>query len=120
MLPLRESTKDWPRLVFCLAATMTMALLVILTLCDRLPQALAVLRAMEEADVHAEGDFSGDRATVSIPKDWRAEDGPHLYITEDTQMLCNPVDGEWRLLDIKKLRRRAEWGQPRPPPPPPA
>lgn len=96
------------RRIYCYVVTTLMAFLVIMTLCRRLPRALEVLRAMEEADTYTEEDCLRDPGDIHIPKEWNLEDGSHLFITEDAQMLCKPLDGQWRLIDIDKLRRRTE------------
>ena len=97
--------------MYCYFAMFLMGWIVVAILIYRLPRALETLRALEEADLLPDGDCFRKQDEGSIPKDWRLEDGPHLFITEDDQMLCKPADGRWLLVDIEKVRRRMKISQ---------
>ena len=95
-------------ILFCYLALLLMCLVVIRTLFQYLPRALGTIDAINKLNDNIDSDCLRSVFEIAVPKDWRLEDGPHLFITEDDQLLCKPMDDQWLVMDLSKFENKSK------------
>ena len=94
----------YPELMF-LIVTGLMLIIIIYSVGYRLPRALKTIDAIHKASTITNKNYSIDAKSINIPETWNPVDGNHLFITEDSLLLCRPSHGEdiWDLVDIDRI-----------------